>query len=127
MHRDLELVRALLLKIADVQRPGQALPAESLALPGYDPVLVAGHLVEMHDERLIEVAEYRSLGQLTHELGSIQVMKIWPRGYDLLDSIKADTVWAATKQRLATVGGTASLEIVKQVAAHAARTMLGLA
>lgn len=99
---------------------------EALQLEGYESATIAGHLIYMGDNGLIEVEEYRSLGSRVHELGSVIVMKILPEGYDLLDTVRADTVWNKTKSRLGDVGGTSSLEVVKQVAVSVAKGLLGL-
>lgn len=126
MNRDWDLVRALLIAIAEEQRPGARLAGTELAIEGYEPAVVAGHLMYMNDDALVEAKEYRAMSAVEHELGSIMVLKILPKGHDLLDAIRADNVWAKTKERLRAVGGTASLEVVKNVAVTAAMGLLGL-
>ncbi|HEY4531543.1 MAG TPA: DUF2513 domain-containing protein [Luteimonas sp.] len=126
MHRDWDLVRKLLIAIADRQRPGTQLDGNDLTIEGYEDSLVAGHLLYMDDAGLIEAKEYRGLGSLEHDLGTVAVFKIMPKGHDLLDSIRADNVWNKTKERLTSIGGAASLEVLKQLAVSVTKEFLRL-
>ena len=47
-------------------------------------------------------------------------------GYDLLDSIRDDSVWKTVLERVGEVGGSVSVEILKAVAAQVIREGLGL-
>lgn len=70
--------------------------------------------------RVAYQAAYHGGGELWND-----VTLTW-HGHDFLDNIRNDTVWEKTKQQLAKVGGTASIEIISQVAASFVRKLLGL-
>lgn len=54
------------------------------------------------------------------------IRRLTVNGYDYLDSVRSDGIWTNTKKHLADVGGGASLEIVKELAIHIAKGLLGL-
>lgn len=47
-------------------------------------------------------------------------------GHDFLDNIRDETVWMKTKERVAVVGGKASIQVISEVAAGLVRSFLNL-
>lgn len=47
-------------------------------------------------------------------------------GHDLLDSIRDDKVWKGTMEKVASVGGSVTLDILKSIAEGVMRSYLGL-
>lgn len=47
-------------------------------------------------------------------------------GYEYLESVRSDTVWASVKNRLSSIGGNASLEVVKTLASSMVLKQLGI-
>lgn len=47
-------------------------------------------------------------------------------GYDYLDSVRSDSVWASVKQKLADIGDGASIEVVKSLATSLVMKQLGI-
>ena len=48
------------------------------------------------------------------------------RGHEFLDAVRDDTVWKKTKDKVASSGVTATVEILTQVATGIVKQMLGL-
>lgn len=124
MKRDMDLIRRLMLDI-EKQPAGMHTPGTQLYRDGDDPTVVAEHLALLIDHQFLKGHVARSLGGL--ELGHVVVLSILWRGHEFLDAVRNDTVWKKTKDKVASVGGTASVEILTQVATGFLKQMLGLA
>ncbi len=46
------------------------------------------------------------------------------KGYDFLDNVRDETIWNKTKEKIQKTTGTASIEIVKEVAAALVRSLI---
>ena len=62
-------------------------------------------------------------GSFTNELN---IERLTNGGHDFLDSIRDDGIFAAVKEKLAIVSGTASLAAIKALADGAVKEVLGL-
>ena len=124
MKRDMDLIRRLMLDI-EKEPPGMHTPGTTLWREGDDPAVVAEHLALLIDHQYLKGHVARSLSGL--ELGHVVVLSIPWRGHEFLDAVRNDTVWKKTKEKLASVGGTATVEILTQVASGFMKQMLGLA
>ena len=62
-------------------------------------------------------------GSFTNELN---IERLTNEGHDFLDSIRDDGIFAAVKEKLAIVSGTASLAAIKALADGAVKEVLGL-
>ena len=120
MKRDMSLVRELLLEI----EKGHMGMVDGLDYPNEKIVY---HVKIMNDFGLIEaevhdVSTLASMGRVEYALGTIAGLT-W-EGYDFLDDIRDETVWKKTLTQIKKTTGTASLEMVKEVAQAIARTLL---
>ena len=52
------------------------------------------------------------------------VGRITMKGYDFLDNVRDETIWNKTKEKIQKTTGTASIEIVKEVAAALVRSLI---
>jgi len=57
---------------------------------------------------------------------SFDIQKLTWAGHDFLDAARNDTVWNSAKEKLISVGGSASLEILKALLVQTAKQLLGL-
>lgn len=101
MRRDMDLIRALLLKFEQLhQTIGTILlelDAEELQFDGHAPLVVAAHIKMMAEGGLIDA---KVTGQ-----GATMLNAITWSGYDFLDSVRDDRIWAKTKEGLTQAGG----------------------
>jgi Hypothetical protein (DUF2513) len=105
MKRDLDLIRRILLALEE-EKP------ESLT--GENQELVCYHIQLLLDAEYVQgmVVWDRE----TKPQGYV-VQRITMSGYDYLDSVRDPKVWKETKSLLEKVGGSAALEVVKDVSA----------
>lgn len=112
MRRDLDLIRRILITIEESER-------------GYGNISVLAkkmgedfNKVCFHIQLLVENGYMN--GEATYFSGNPQVIYymhgITFAGYDYLDSIRNDTIWERTKEKLQTFGSAASLEVVRATA-----------
>lgn len=85
--------------------------------------IIAYHLYLLADAGYIE---YKQLPVLGITYPKIIVKYLTSAGCDYLDSVRNASVWNKTKEKLAAVGGQASLDIVKALAEHVAKSFLGI-
>lgn len=112
MKRDMDLVRDLLLKIAEAEKP----PKLSELVPGRKEGTAEYKLATYHIEMLVRDAGlvrgapyHTSSGDEWHSL-----QLTWP-GNDYLENIRDPTVWDKTKEGVKKLGG-ASWDIVIDLA-----------
>ena len=104
MKRDLDLIRTILLALED-EKP------ESLT--GENQELVCYHVQLLLDAEYVQGMVIWD--RETKPQGYV-VQRITMSGYDYLDSVRDPKVWNKTKSVLENVGGSAALEVVKDVA-----------
>lgn len=121
MKRDLDLIREILLA-AESNRPGEDLNHNSVDL-GESIDVVAAHV-----ELLVDAGYVDAHVSKDHAYGYRKwfVYRLTMQGHDYLDSVRDPEIYRETKSRLKKVGGTASLEVVKQLAGVAIKQTLGL-
>lgn len=123
MKRDMDLIRRLMLDIE--KRPaGTHLTGDDLIQPGDDEAVVAEHLVLLIEQDMLKGKGIQTLSGL--DIAHILIFSITWKGHEFLDAVREDTIWQKTKDKLASVGGSATLDIVTQVGAQFVRQMLGL-
>ena len=118
MKRYMDLVRSILMKVADSDRP---VTIEELADEEHDKQLVGYHISIMNDAGLIK-ASLRSADNDSYYFCSVSSLT-W-EGNDFLDTVRSDTVWENTKSTISKTVGSTTFEIVKSVAAKISTAML---
>ncbi len=124
MKRDLDLIRDILL-VAEAAKPEQR-----VALKDFQA---------LYPDRLEEVSEHVQLlgraGFLDTTISkaisskgprAFVINRIEWAGHDYLDAVRDPGTWAKTQQQLKSVGGSATLEIVKAVAVKVVSQTLGV-
>ena len=119
MKRDMDLIRAILLEVEAMDFSGTGEIPE-LELDGWDGHLVYGHA------RLLRNAAYLDVTFTAGSPPGMHVIGLTWQGHELLDSIRDDGVWAAVKAKVAKVGGSVALELLKPLAVQVVREGLGL-
>lgn len=121
MKRDLDLIRQILLKI-------EADTSTRLSLRSFtdDPKqfpVISFHLELLLDANFIVAKPLRGIGQ---SYTDFYIRRLTNSGCDYLDSIRDSKIWDKTKDKLLSVGGSATLEVVKAVASGIVKSTLGL-
>jgi hypothetical protein len=106
MKRDMDLLRALLLKIEEMPHNGGRIG--EFHIPGYSDEEVCFHAQLAQDEKLIEA---RFLKPTTY----FSVDRLTYAGCEFLDLARDDTRWARAKEKVESSTGTLTMEALKTV------------
>lgn len=113
MKRNMDLIRSLLLKLEALDlSPGEIAmldpDGEELGVEGAGPDEIEHHLYLIDEAGFIDTAGGGTLDGLTFR-------KLTWEGYDFLDSVRDDRIWARTKQGASEAGGY-TVELLKDLA-----------
>ena len=123
MKRDMDLIRDLMLQV-------EAFPAgvthlgSNIDLRGNDPQVVAEHLALLIEQGLIKGKSISGFDALAPD--HIVIIGISWNGHEFLDSVRSETIWAKTKERVTKVGGSVSVATITEVASAIAKSLLNL-
>ena len=124
MKRDWDTIREILLEIEGLETDGvreyvsHRWSEDGSELLGGEPEKVA-HAVLLNDAGFLELTRYAG--------GKVGVHNLTWEGYDLLDSIRNDSVWEKVKAKLASSEiASVPLEIMKGLAVSYLKQNLGL-
>lgn len=113
MKRDMDLIRRILLE-AEQDDSDQGL--SDFLIPGYSADQIGYHVNLLKNAGLIEANIGFDNGSV--KVGSYDINHMTFAGHDFLDDIRNDSVWVRVQEKLAKVGGDASLEVVRTLAAQ---------
>lgn len=119
MKRDWELVRRILFRAEAAQ--DHSLSSSDLVDAQHDEPSVAAHLVLLDEAGLIHASV---LSAERHGALTGVVERLTWDGHEFLETIRSDTVWSKTMDKIRKHGGAATLEIVKGVATAIVKGML---
>jgi hypothetical protein len=124
MRRDDDLIRKLMLDL----EVANSRVFHTHEVPSYTQDQVAYHLALILKGGLAEGSEprYPSDGSDPTIPVAVFVSRLTPDGHDFIAEVRDDTVWAKVKERIAKVGGSVSLEMLKQVAGAVVKQMISL-
>ncbi|MFA1261862.1 DUF2513 domain-containing protein [Xanthomonas axonopodis pv. fascicularis] len=124
MIRDDDLIRNLML----VLEQANSYVNDDYVIEGYTRDQVAYHLGLIVRAGYAEGPQprYSSSGDDPTIPLAVVVRRLTPEGHDFIATLRSDTVWAKVKERLAKVGGTASLEIIGQLGTAMTKQVLNL-
>jgi hypothetical protein len=109
MKRNPDLVKAILVAVEANTNPGHWVDIE---LPDTSAIDIAYHIKIMCEGGLLEGDD------LTVRSGfDWKATDLTWQGYEFLDTIKNDTVWAKTKDFVKSKGGSTSLTVIGKIAA----------
>jgi hypothetical protein len=119
MKRDIELIRAILLKVEEIPI-GQTI-SSPLKINEYDEDIIAEHVRLLYEQGYIDariVEEFDSYDLVgSPQVESYTITRLLNDGHDFIADTKNPTVWKKTLDSIASKGGDVSLAIVKTVAA----------
>lgn len=119
MKRDLDLIRDILLKIESFDK--DRIYAHDLATNLEDLKKACFHIRLLMDNNYIE-----AIDASTKISDDYIIKRITSAGFDYLDNIRDDKVWAKTKSKVESVALSASLDVIKVVAGKIITTSLGI-
>jgi hypothetical protein len=93
VKHDLDLVRQILLRLRDKTD----LKPAPVVVEGYEPVLVARHVMRLHDAGLVEGTVMRALGM---EAPLVLATDLSLEGHNLLGALENKQVWSRLKEAL---------------------------
>ena len=120
MKRDMDLVRAILLKTEDAQE--ESYDSAALVSETWDQAMITYHVEIMAEAGLLVANVSHYIGGGSHAF----ITRLTWNGHEFLDAVRDDSTWNKTKSRIGEAVGSASLEVVKAVAVAVAREALGL-
>ncbi|WP_140726560.1 DUF2513 domain-containing protein [Pseudomonas sp. Hp2] len=122
MRRDDDLIRKLML---DLEQATSRI-SNSHAVEGYTQQEVAYHLALIVKSGLAEGPKpiYPSDGSDPTVPLAVMITRLTPEGHDFIADLRDDAVWEKVKERTAKVGGSVSLELLKQLATAVVKQML---
>lgn len=126
MKRNMDLVRELLLKIADAEEP----PRLSELVPGRKEKTKEYKLAAYHIQMLIEEARFvRGLDAGSSSGDEWLTLELTWRGHDYLENIRDPTVWEKAKEGAGKLGGASwdvLIELAKAYVKSEAKKRLGI-
>jgi Hypothetical protein (DUF2513) len=124
MKRNDDLIRTLMLLLEDANDYVN----DKVVVEGYARDEVAYHLALIVKTGFAEGPQprYSSEGGDPTIPSVVVITRLSPVGHDFIATLRDDTVWTKVKERLAKVGGSASLEIIGQLGASISKQLLGL-
>lgn len=116
MERNWDLIRDLLIEVEAGTEPNTRLRPEE------------GNWQKAEHMALLIEAGYCTGPLKRTESGypMVALSRITWEGYDLLDSIRNDTIWSRVKNSLGAVGGKVSVEVLKSLVTATAKDMLNI-
>ncbi|WCK24607.1 DUF2513 domain-containing protein [Agrobacterium pusense] len=93
VKHDIDLVRLILIQLRD--KPD--LKPSPVRIDGYEPVLVARHVMRLHDAGLVEGSVHRSLGM---EAPLVFATDLSLEGHSFLGALESKDVWSKLKEVL---------------------------
>lgn len=123
MRRDLDLIRNMLLKMESLDSSYGIVRLHTFKDLCDDDAVISLHIHLLLDAGFIEATDSIYLDE---NVDDFLITRITFAGYDYLGSIRSDSVWNEVKKRIASVGGSVSLEIVKDLGVTLLKTQLGI-
>lgn len=118
MHRDLSLIRQIMIAIeASTDVWGASLPT----IEGHTKDQVAHHVGLLCQAGYVTASDPGLLGERDYE----QIHLTW-QGHEFLDALRDETVWKKVKEKVKSAGGSLSFELVKAIGMAAAKEALNL-
>src|SRR5262249_21840086 len=118
MKRDMDLVRTILLQVEE-REDGRPI---YLNLPDFSDDIVAQHVRLLGRQGFVEISDSASLSNQY----ACEPLRLTWAGHDFLEAIRNDTIWNKNKQQAKEKGGALSFEIIKALALHVGKTLVGL-
>jgi hypothetical protein len=124
MRRDDDLIRQLML---DLETANEGL-GDDHPVDGFTRDQVAYHLALILKSGLAEgpAPTYYADNTSTTVPNAVFVFRLTPEGHDFIDTLRDDTIWHKVKESSKKVGGSLTLELLKQLGTSIMKAQLGL-
>ncbi len=96
MKRDMELIRAILLKLEEDFEPGEGMKFGGISIEGYDSAIIGEHCELIYQAGLINDFKPQRGGH-GNQLLFYSIGPLSKRGHEYLELIRNDEVWTQTK------------------------------
>lgn len=123
IKRDLDLIRRMLLKMESLDSSYGTIRLNAFKGMCGDEAVLSLHVHLLLDAGLIEATDMIYTG---NGVDDFLITRMTFAGYDYLDSIRSDSVWNEVKKKIASVGDSVSLEIVKELGVTLVKAQLGI-
>lgn len=121
MKRDMDLVRRILIEAERL--PDDDPMAAIRGIGGVSDTVFARHVALMQQAGLVQAPMERGGGRM-RELGTVRGLT-WD-GYDFLDAVRSDSIWAKTQSAIASAAGSVPFDLLKAVAMSLLQSKLGI-
>lgn len=118
MKRDLDLLRAILLRIEEAESNIENHNFYDLD----DPTIVDFHICLLIDAGFVSAIDISNNVAPYYFI----IQRLTFAGCEYLDSVRSTTIWEQVKQKLSAVGGSASLDVITSLCADLAKSQLGV-
>lgn len=122
MKRDLNLLRNMLLRIEELDSNKGKITIASFTDLCDSEALIPLHIELLNDDGFIET----SSPIYNHSITDYCVYRLTASVYDYLDAIRNPSIWESTLDKIHSVGGSVTLEIVKSIAVSIIKGHLGI-
>ena len=118
MHRDLDLIRQILLELEQHDDPSRDV---KLQCPGYTDDQISHHVKIMAEHGFLEAINFSTLSRMEWRPTSLT----W-EGHEFLDAARNATVWRKLKVELKDRGISLPMSLIQQLALKITAKMAGL-
>lgn len=123
LKRDLDLLRGILLKIESLDSSCEIIRLQTFRELCDDDVILSLHIQLLVDAGFIEVSDPFYADDTVQDF---VINRITFVGYDYLDTVRDESVWNEIKQKLISIGKSASLDVVKALGTAIVKQHLGI-
>ena len=118
MKRDLDLLRVILLRIEEAESNIENRDFYDLD----NPQIIGFHIQLLIDADFIASYSISTLGNPNYFI----IQRLTFAGCEYLDAVRDKGIWGQAKQKLSSVGGSASLDVVTSLCSALAKAQLGI-
>jgi hypothetical protein len=121
MTRDWEIIREILVRLEESDTPNSTVNMNDF--DNIEEQNVAYNIRLLRDERCIEASILES-STGDNQIAAAIARRLTPKGHDLLDSIRNESVWNQTKDKFKSKGLDMTVDLVISVSKHIMESML---
>jgi hypothetical protein len=118
MKRDMDLVRAIMIKVAEKLPPIGYLQ-DRVSIEGYDAATIDGHIALLIEAGFLE-------GKVNKAANVVAITGLPWRGHDFIDAAKDDTIWSRAKALVLKHSTSVSFDVLLELLKAEAKNRLGL-
>jgi Hypothetical protein (DUF2513) len=120
MRRDMDLIRQIMFKVEE--QPGGYAPND-FTIEGHSQDEVLYHVWLLGDAGWMKVSDASYMGSSGPQALPVSLTSA---GHDFIDAARNNTTWTKAKEKVAAIGGSVTLAILKQVLDSILKAQLGL-